>query len=90
MERLKGKDQQNNQIQILKPQGQALKIVQRAKSSERSRQKFHRNNQDTIKYEDVLEEHRMMQMNFEGGDRDKRKMDDGDMSEDYDYGQELD
>lgn len=32
----------------------------------------------------------MMQMNFEGGDKDKRKMDDGDLSEDYDYGQEID
>ena len=35
-----------------------------------------------------MEENKMMQMNFEGGDKDKKK-EDGDLSEDYDYGNEL-
>ena len=36
-----------------------------------------------------MEESKMMQMNYEGGDKDKKKKkDDADLSEDYDYGQE--
>lgn len=31
----------------------------------------------------------MMQMNYEGGNKEKNNKDSGDVSEEYDYGQEL-